>query len=278
MFTAAAEPLYGAREARSIAEVLARELYGLSRLNVAVEPGAEVVLNEDNDAVLRQLAAGRPVQYIVGSAPFCGMEFGVDEGVLIPRPETEELVGWVCDDACGRDSLAILDVGTGSGAIAVALASKLPGSVVSAIDISDRALAKASANATANGVEVDFRKADVLSADMRADAGLTGRVFDLIVSNPPYIPDADMASMHANVTEHEPHLALFVPDDDPLVFYRAIADHGRTMLADDGLLYFEIYEHLGSQLCAMLEGLGYVDVELRKDINDRERMLRCRKK
>ena len=228
-------PLYGAREARSIALVAVSELSGLSASALLTDPGAPLEIAELDD-LLGQLAAGRPVQYVVGRTEFCGRTFAVREGVLIPRPETEELAAWIAQ--AETEAAALLDVGTGSGCIAATLALALPGAQVYAADISDTALETAARNCRALGAGVILRKADALS-DL---ADVFPGPFDVIVSNPPYVPQSDLPAMHVNVREYEPHEALLVPDDDPLRFYRAIARAGRRTLRPGGRLYFEIYE------------------------------------
>ena len=217
---------------------------------------------------------------MVGRTEFCGLGVTVSEGVLIPRPETEELVQWIVADVSNgytSPEPAVLDVGTGSGAIAVVLASLLPLADVGAIDISPVALNIAEANAESNGVDVEFRMADILDPDFVAWTGWSDGAFDIIVSNPPYIPDSDVEAMHGNVTRYEPHEALFVPDNDPLIFYRAIVRLGHKLLKHGGLLYFEIYERAGDDLQRILAAAGYKDITLRKDINGKDRMIRCRK-
>jgi release factor glutamine methyltransferase len=209
------------------------------------------------------------VQYVLGQAQFCDLTFEVAEGVLIHRPETEELVSRVAADAA--EGARILDVGTGSGAIAVALAKMVKGAKVVAVDISEIALEIAAKNAAKNGVDVEVIKADAL-----ADMSHLGQ-FDIIVSNPPYIPQSDLSSMNRNVVDYEPHTALFVADNDALCFYRSIAQNGLTMLRNGGGLYFEIYEQFGSQIAAMLEGMGYRDVVVAKDIFGKDRMVWSRR-
>lgn len=225
----------------------------------------------------RRIAEGEPVQYVIGETEFCGLTFHVEPGVLIPRPETEELVQLVVNDYAGNQaSVRLLDIGTGSGCIAVSLAHLLPGAKVEAWDISDDALMIAKGNAELNEVEVVFNKVDVLSFNA---PNLQGRIsfedaqFDIIVSNPPYICNKEKVDMEENVLAHEPHLALFVPDDDPLLFYRTIARLGLTALSSGGSLYFEINREYGQETIAMLCELGYVKVELHKDQYGNDRMI-----
>lgn len=263
------EPLYGEREARSIALLAASELSGVPESAFLTDPQAEIDL-DGLDRIIGQLAAGRPVQYVVGTAQFLGRRFAVREGVLIPRPETEELVVWMLREE--QDATAILDVGTGSGCIAATLAAELPRTAVSAADISENTLAVAAENCRRLDVRVDLRRADALHDLAEVFAG----PFDAIVSNPPYVPQRDRATMHINVRDYEPAEALFVPDDDPLLFYRAIARAGRKLLRTGGRLYFEIYHLHADALRELLAEEGYTGIRIREDLFGRPRMLRCR--
>jgi release factor glutamine methyltransferase len=277
---AAAEPVYGLREALAVARLVAERRWGLSRADIALNPGATVDPGDDFDTLLADLAAARPVQYILGVADFDGIELAVGEGVLIPRPETEELVRWIADDVDG--AAEILDIGTGSGAIALALARRLPQSHVTAIDISPEALHFARINkerARARGelAPVDLLQADILDPEARVpEHGRGGRQFSIIVSNPPYIPASERSAMASNVTEWEPARALFVPDDDSLVFYRTIAKFAGRNLAPGGALYFEIHEEAAQAMREMLEREGFSSIEVRNDINCKPRMVKCR--
>lgn len=258
-------PLYDAREARSIALRAVSDLSGLSESALLTDPGAPLEI-EGLEAAVEQLAAARPVQYVTGRAEFLGRRFAVREGVLIPRPETEELTVWIA--RAERTARRILDVGTGSGCIAATLAAELPGAEIFAAELSSEALETAAANFRALGVGVTLRQADALH-------GLAERFpepFDAIVSNPPYVPRSDRAAMHANVRDYEPAEALFVPDDDPLLFYRAIARAGRRMLRPGGRLYFEIHHPAAEAMRAMLGAEGYADTVLREDLCGKPRM------
>lgn len=261
-------PLYGLREAESIARmVVCGELkYDLSQLVAHYDDECEIA---DLSSKVAELQSGRPVQYVLGKAEFCEMEFEVKEGVLIPRPETEELVCRIAEMA--KPGARILDVGTGSGAIAISLAKMVERAEVVAVDISCEALAVAQRNAVRLGAEVEFVEADAL-----ADLSHLGE-FDIIVSNPPYIPQSDIADMRKNVVEFEPHLALFVPDDDILRFYRATAENAQTMLRVEGSLWFEIYEKAGEEICAMLRERGFKRTELIEDANLKPRMVWSRR-
>lgn len=258
--------LYDAREARSIALAAIAELSGLTPSALLTDPEAELVVEGLAEAEA-QLLAGRPLQYVVGHTEFYGHRFAVREGVLIPRPETEELVDRILRDE--RTARRLLDVGTGSGCIAASLALGLPGAEVFAADISDDALAVAAENFRTLGANVTLRKADALGGLAEAFP----EQFDVIVSNPPYVPESDRAAMHPNVRDHEPALALFVPDDDAIRFYRAIAQAGRQMLSKGGRLYFEIYERAAEEIVRMLGAEGYTDTEVRTDLFGKPRMV-----
>ena len=260
----AVESLYGKHEAEAIARmVVCNKLnYNLSQLVVRYDEECEI---EGLERMVAELKSGRPVQYVLGEAEFCDMVFEVHEGVLIPRPETEELDYRIVETA--PRSVRILDVGTGSGAIAISLAKMVEGARVTAVDISKEALAVAQRNAERLGTEVEFVEADALG-----DMSHLGE-FDVIVSNPPYIPQSDIAEMRKNVVDFEPHTALFVPDDDALKFYRSIARNARTMLAEGGVLWFEIYEKFGTEMCEMLYDEGFAQCGVEVDANDKARMV-----
>ena len=212
------------------------------------------------------------MQYVVGHTEFYGRRFAVREGVLIPRPETEELVDAILHGE--REARRLLDVGTGSGCIAASLALGMPGTEVFAADISDDALTVAAENFQQLGAAVTLRKADALNG---LEEAFPER-FDAIVSNPPYVPESDRAAMHPNVRDHEPGLALFVPDDDAIRFYRAIARAGRRMLTPGGRLWFEIYERAAAEIVRMLGAEGYTDTEVREDLFGKPRMVCTRLK
>lgn len=264
----AVEPLYGLHEAESIARlVVCNKLqYNLSQLVAHYDEECEI---SDLDSIVEELRRGRPVQYVLGIAEFCELEFEVAEGVLIPRPETEELVYRIVETA--KRGARILDVGTGSGVIAIALAKLVKDSEVVAVDISREALTIAERNAKRLGVKVDFIEADALG-----DLSALGE-FDIIVSNPPYIPQSDIVDMRKNVVNYEPHTALFVPDNDILRFYRATAENAQKMLRQGGSLWFEIYEKAGEEVCVMLREMGFTQTKLFEDANAKPRMVWSRR-
>jgi release factor glutamine methyltransferase len=259
---------YPEEEARQIAEMIL-EHHGVSRNNLFVEPNATLDI-PDLEHIIEQIEAWRPVQYIIGQGEFMDMSLEVAEGVLIPRPETEELIYWIASEH--KQDIDILDIGTGSGCIAIALARAIKSSRVWAMDISTEALAIARRNAARYAPEVQFVEGDAL-ADFSTHFD---NKFDIIVSNPPYIPASDRALMRPNVTEYEPHRALFVADDDPLIFYRAIARTARKMLKSEGRLYFEIYELLSEEMRQMLSAEGYTDIVVREDFRGKQRMVCAR--
>ena len=263
--TEAGAELYGEAEARQIAEMVL-ESRGVSRNMLLVEPNEELQF-PDLDSVINDIRAWRPVQYIIGTAEFAGMDFEVSDAVLIPRPETEELVDWIASEV--SDSASILDVGTGSGCIAIALSRAVNSSSVCALDISADALAVARRNGAKYAPDVRFVEGNALS-DFSA---LFAEKFDVVVSNPPYIPDSDSRLMRRNVTDYEPYTALFVPDNDPLLFYRSIARTALKMLKAEGKLYFEIYESLADEMQRMLYDEGYEEIVVREDFRGKPRMI-----
>ena len=266
----AATPLYGEAEARSIAEMILLTKCAISRSALIVDPQAEAHI-ENLDSIVEDISRWRPVQYILGEASFDDMELEVSEGVLVPRPETEELVAWIAEDtACGAH---IVDVCTGSGAIAIALARRIKDSKVVGIDLSSEALTIARRNAERYAPEVAIIEGDALSQFTIGEIAEA----DVVVSNPPYIPESDRVAMRPNVTDFEPSMALFVPDNDPLCFYRAIARRSKELLRVGGRLYFEIYETLAAEMCELLVAEGYSEITLREDFRGKPRMICARK-
>ena len=265
--------LYPEREARRIALTAAAALSGESEAKFLADPNQRINI-DGVERCAAQLAAGCPVQYVTGKTEFCDMTFHVDGSVLIPRPETEELVLWAEQCAADHRNPRILDVCTGSGCIAIVLAAHLPQAKVTALDISHAALETARRNASMNGVRIRFIDDDALNGM----PSLAGETFDIIVSNPPYIPHSEIESMHVNVTRYEPHEALFVDDADPLVFYRAIARAARTMLSEGGSLLFEVHEAWAERTAEMLWGEGFGQTEVRIDMFGKPRMTCSRRR
>ena len=265
--------LYPEREARRIALTAAAALSGESEAKFLADPNQRVNI-DGVERCAAQLAAGCPVQYVTGKTEFCDMTFHVDGSVLIPRPETEELVLWAEQCAADHRNPRILDVCTGSGCIAIVLAAHLPQAKVTALDISHAAIETARRNASMNGVRIRFIDDDALNGM----PSLAGETFDIIVSNPPYIPHSEIESMHVNVTRYEPHEALFVDDADPLVFYRAIARTARTMLSEGGSLLFEVHEAWAERTAEMLRGEGFGQTEVRNDLFGKPRMTCSRRR
>lgn len=232
--------------------------------DVTLTPRQEMLLY----STIERLKKHEPIQYILGHCDFCGHTFKVTPDTLIPRPETSELVEWIAEEQKGS-KVNILDIGTGSGCIAISLSCKLPGCNIAAWDISSGALAVAEENNRSNGSEVTFSQVDILAYQPQCE------MFDIIVSNPPYIKENERKSMEANVLDWEPHTALFVPDNDPLLFYRAIAEKALVMLTPAGALYFEINRAHGAETVEMLKSLGYRKTELRKDLAGNDRMIKA---
>ncbi|MDD5570041.1 MAG: peptide chain release factor N(5)-glutamine methyltransferase [Bacteroidales bacterium] len=223
--------------------------------------------------VLNALKKYKPIQYILGKTEFYGLQFNIDENVLIPRPETEELVDMIIKENKSRkENLKILDVGTGSGNIAITLKKNLPNAEVTATDILNNILRIAEINAGLNNVDVGFLLIDIL--DEKNKSALSG--FDIIVSNPPYVCESEKKNMQRNVLDYEPHKALFVDDKNPLMFYEEISDFAKKHLHPEGLLYFEINERFGGVMTLMLEKKGFCNIEIFKDINSKDRFAKCK--
>lgn len=284
--------IYDEREASSVTGLVMESRMGLQhidrilRRSEPLDPSAETRLAADVDALLRN----EPVQYVLGEAWFDGLLLKVDRHVLIPRPETEELVQWVAADiaaaakssqasspaptpSSGAARPAILDIGTGSGCIPIALRKRLPHAELTGLDISPDALAVARENGTRYAPTVQWIQADILDETHWNDLP----VYDIIVSNPPYIASAERSDMHTRVLAHEPHLALFVPDEDPLLFYRGIARFCKTRLCAGGALYLEINEALGEETKTLLQEEGFGEVILKKDLQEKDRMIRAKR-
>lgn len=262
------QPYYTAEEVSALSRIVCCDLLGQAPTDYYL--GKDIVLSskkeQELEDILQRLSRFEPLQYIEGRTLFLGREFWVAPGVLIPRPETEELVELMLKEIPA--DARILDVGTGSGCIAISLAKELPDALVTAWDVSPEALSVARANARKLQSNVRFVECDVLACQVD-EVGL----YDVIVSNPPYVTEAEKADMEPNVLQWEPSLALFVPDDDPLRFYRRIAVLGRDMLADGGRLYFEINRAYGREMVEMLRTMGYVGVRVEKDLSQNDRFV-----
>lgn len=265
-------PLYGEREARAVTDYVLDVRFGLSKADVLCEAVEKMTVEQSAElgGIFARLTQGEPVQYVLGSAEFCGRWFNVRPGVLIPRPETEELCALITADCTGCGPLEVLDVGTGSCCIAVTLALDIPQSSVTAWDISPEALATARENARRNGARVAVECSDALCLEPQGEA------WDVIVSNPPYICNKEKKDMERNVLDHEPQLALFVPDDDPLLFYRAITRYAARTLCPDGALYFELNPLYADLTADMARHEGFSDVAVIKDSYGKRRMMRAR--
>jgi len=268
------QPLYDEREAAAIAHDLLYHITGMDKIKRLIEK--DTCLSEtqqrEYERSLEALLQGAPIQYVTGEAWFMGRMFQVNKHVLIPRPETEELVQWMIDDHKNKSGhIQILDVGTGSGCIPISLKSALPEIEITSVDISSDALDVAKENAKRAGTSIQFLKLDILDTREHNKLG----VFDVIVSNPPYIPQSDKHAMHTNVKDQEPAIALFVPDHDPLLFYKAIAALGKGHLNQNGYIYCELDANHGAVCKALFEQAGYDNVALRKDMHGNWRMIRA---
>lgn len=267
--------LYDDREAAAISHDMLHYITGLDkmqRLTKKDDRFTDEQLQQYNQAKAA-LVKGRPLQYVTGKAWFLGRVFMVNEAVLIPRPETEELVEWVLEDYRAEQTKQILDVGTGSGCIAISLKLIMPQAEVTAFDISARALELAATNARSLKADVQFQQIDFLDSIQREMVG----GFDIIVSNPPYIPEHEKERLHTNVRDNEPGIALFVPSDDALLFYKAIADFGKTHLKAGGNIYCELDADHAMETKDLFEQEGYINVEVRADIHRNQRMLKAGK-
>ena len=296
------ELIYGSSEANALIMILLEHYFNIDKIKIAMEP--ELRLSESELLTLhfavKELLKNKPIQYIIGETEFCGLRFFVNENVLIPRPETEEIVNMIVarkdkedvtsrkdknmsscrDKACLVPSgCHILDIGTGSGCIAISLAKLLKDSIVTAVDISEKALEVAKKNAEANGVNVHFAQYDILNPNTETFPEMSLPVdnqFDIIVSNPPYVCESEKSAMRANVLDHEPSTALFVSDNDPLIFYRKILEFAQKALKHNGEIWFEINEKFGKETAALCREMGFGNVENIKDFRGKERVVRAK--
>lgn len=266
--------IYDAGEAESFFYLILEEKKQLKRIDLALHP--DLVFSEEEigvwNAILEQLQQEIPIQYLLGKTSFYGLDFEVNAAVLIPRPETEELVEWILESQKSKvesQKVKILDIGTGSGCIAISLAKNLPDATVFALDVSEEALATAKKNAENNSVNVTFIHQNILETEDLLQQ------FDIIVSNPPYVRNLEKEEIKKNVLENEPHLALFVADNDALVFYKKIAQLAQKNLLSNGQLYFEINQYLGKEMVDLLEKMNFKTIDLRKDIYGNDRMTKA---
>jgi len=268
-------PFYDAYEAESFFYLILEDKHQLRQIDLALNH--ELSFSEADfvvwDSLLAQLKKEVPIQYLLGKTNFYGLDFEVNENVLIPRPETEELVEWIISENATHSKskkIKILDIGTGSGCIAVSLAKNLPNAEVYAMDVSKKATETAKRNAARNDVDVTFLFQNILETEELKCQ------FDIIVSNPPYVRNLEKEEIKKNVLDYEPHLALFVDDNDALVFYRKIASLAHNDLLKNGQLYFEINQYLGKEMIDLLGKMDFINIDLRKDIYDNDRMISCK--
>tara|TARA_R110002051_G_scaffold56046_8_gene103953 strand:+ start:5203 stop:6072 length:870 start_codon:yes stop_codon:yes gene_type:complete len=268
---------YGKDEVNSFFYLLIEHYFDLERFVLAMQP--ELIIDKEQETVIFQalskLKLEKPIQHIIGTAFFMDLDFKVNEDVLIPRPETEELVRWILDDVKDvKQSLTILDMGTGSGCIPISLNKNLTNAKVFGLDISTDALKVADENNRLLGASVTFFKADILSLDKETTTKELDQKFDVIISNPPYVRELEKEEMQNNVIAHEPGLALFVPDEDPLKFYSAVVNFAADHLNEAGCLYLEINQYLGKETMSLLEESNFKTIELRKDMFGNDRMIK----
>jgi release factor glutamine methyltransferase len=265
-------PIYPKEEIAGITKLIFEKVLKLSGIQYHLQK--DDVISAANLAeikdIVNQLVQFKPIQYILGEAHFFGLTFAVNKSVLIPRSETEELVDWIIKDYAEL-APKILDIGTGSGCIPISILTQLPEASAEAWDISEQALVVANQNAFKHQIKINFQHIDLFNAPQQP------AIYDVIVSNPPYVTDSEKDLMHQNVLDHEPHTALFVPDNDPLFFYAKIAELGLTSLKPNGHLYLEINEQFGSQTLELLSSKGYVNLVLKKDLNGKDRMVKAQR-
>lgn len=268
-------PYYGESEAHAIARYLLEVRFGMTQTDICMGKDKQISAEERRELenIIGRLTQKEPIQYILGQADFFGRTFFVSRDVLIPRPETEELIQWILYEQKGLASPRVLDIGTGSGCIAVTLDKEMETSEVTALDISNGALAIAKKNAAAHHADISFLQQDFL----QDGTGTVTGPWDIIVSNPPYICQTEQTEMDDNVLQYEPHSALFVPDKHPLLFYEAIGKYALKELKPQGCLYVEINRRYGNETMNLFRRIGLRDIELKKDLCGNDRMIRCRK-
>ncbi|MEN9336513.1 MAG: hypothetical protein RLZZ500_1500 [Bacteroidota bacterium] len=272
-FCSVLEPLYDAAEAQRFFELLLEAYESKKRIDLVLNPDSETQQPDRWQAALESLQKYTPIQYIIGSTYFYDLPFEVTPATLIPRPETEELVAWILKEIAPTPC-TILDIGTGSGCIPISVAKNAPNAQVTSMDVSPEALAVAARNAQKNEITIRFDLQSVLETEA-LEAHFENQYFDVIVSNPPYVRHLEKQDIQPNVLEFEPHLALFVEDEDALLFYRHIGQFAQNHLKKGGKLYFEINQYLGKETVALMHELGFQNCELRKDLFGNDRMLRC---
>ncbi|NCO63045.1 MAG: peptide chain release factor N(5)-glutamine methyltransferase [Flavobacteriales bacterium] len=270
------DAMYGKDEVDSFFYLLIGHYHKIKRLDLALEPAKSLSKKEEEPLfeALSQLKLEKPIQYILGETEFYNLKFKVTKDTLIPRPETEELIDWIISKCKTQKSeLKVLDIGTGSGCIAISLAKHLPNASIYALDISKKALKIAKENALINTVKVRYIEADILRQDLWTTT-LKDLKFDIIVSNPPYVRHLEKKEMKGNVLKHEPELALFVENDTPLIFYKAICEFSQQKLNHGGSLFFEINQYLGKEMYQLLSDYNFEDIKLKKDLFDNNRMIK----
>jgi release factor glutamine methyltransferase len=270
------DTIYGNNEVDSFFNILIDYYLNLKRITLVMQPEYTISKEEEQPLfeALSRLKLEEPIQYIIGETEFFGLVFKVNQNTLIPRPETEELVQWIIEDYKDNlEQIKILDIGTGTGCIPISLAKNLPKAKVKALDISTKALEVAKQNAELNAVEVDFIEQNILET-CHTELDSASQKFDVIVSNPPYVRELEKAEMKGNVLKHEPELALFVDNTNPLIFYKAITEFATHSLKAGGTLYFEINQYLGAEMIQLLEDFNFKDIELKKDMFGNNRMIK----
>ena len=271
------DTIYGNNEVDSFFNILIDYYLNLKRITLVMQPEYTISKEEEQPLfeALSRLKLEEPIQYILGETEFFGLVFKVNQNTLIPRPETEELVQWIIEDYKDNlEQIKILDIGTGTGCIPISLAKNLPKAKVKALDISTKALEVAKQNAELNAAEVDFIEQNILDT-YHTELDSASQKFDVIVSNPPYVRELEKAEMKGNVLKHEPELALFVDNTNPLIFYKAITEFATHSLKAGGTLYFEINQYLGAEMIQLLEDFNFKDIELKKDMFGNNRMIKA---
>ncbi len=262
---------YPETEIASFFKIILEDVLQLSKIDFALHPQQHLTDAQATkiNTIILKLSEQQPIQQLIGFVTYMDLKLTINEHVLIPRPETEELIHWIVSDNTTNTSIDILDIGTGTGCIPIALAKNLHKAQVSSVDVSPKAIETAKQNAKQNGAKVNFSIQNILTTTA------LNNTYDVIVSNPPYIRNLEKVEIKQNVLEYEPHLALFVADDDPLIFYRKIAELALQALKPNGALYYEINQYLGNETVALLKQIGFKQVTLRKDIFGNDRMIKA---